>query len=131
MKKKTLISLLLSLSIFSSFAQINPEALKQWEDRKYSMFIHWGIYSDLGGVWNDKKITTGLSEQIQAHASIYSDTYATVAKTFDPIKWNADSIVSLAKRSGMKSIVFTSKHHDGFCMYGSKYTDFNIVKMTP
>lgn len=130
-KKLTLLSLFLGLASVFSFAQINSEALKEWEGRKYSMFIHWGIYSELGGVWKDKKITYGLSEQIQAHAGIYSDSYAAVAKTFDPMKWNADSIASLAKRSGMKSIVFTSKHHDGFCMYHSAYTDFNIVDATP
>ncbi|MDR2038452.1 MAG: alpha-L-fucosidase [Bacteroidales bacterium] len=115
----------------STFAQISPEALKQWEDRKYSMFIHWGIYAELGGMWDGKKVTRGLSEQIQAHAGIYSDTYAQVAKRFNPVKWNPDSVVLLAKRAGMHSIVITSKHHDGFCMFHSEYTDFNVVDATP
>ena len=53
-----------------------------------------------------------------------------MAKVFDPEKWNADSVVALAKAAGMKSIVFTSKHHDGFCMYHSKYTKYNDVDAT-
>jgi len=113
------------------FGQIPPEALRQWEGRKYSMFIHWGIYSELGGVWNDQQISRGLSEQIQAHAGIYSDTYAQTAKRFNPVKWNPDSIALLAKRAGMRSIVITSKHHDGFCMFHSKHTSFNVVDATP
>ena len=113
------------------FGQISPEALQQWESRKYSMFIHWGIYSELGGVWNDRQITYGLSEQIQAHAGIYSDMYARVAKRFNPVKWNPDSIALLAKRAGMRSIVMTSKHHDGFCMFHSKHTGFNVADATP
>ena len=113
------------------FGQISPEALRQWESRKYSMFIHWGIYSELGGVWNGQQISRGLSEQIQAHAGIYSDTYSRVAKRFNPVNWNPDSVALLAKRAGMRSIVITSKHHDGFCMFHSKHTDFNVVDATP
>ena len=111
--------------------QIDREALQQWESRKFSMFIHWGVYSELGGVWNGQPVSRGLSEQIQAHAGIYSDTYAQTAKRFNPVKWNPDSVALLAKRAGMKSIVFTTKHHDGFCMYHSKHTDFNVVDATP
>ena len=113
------------------YGQISPETLKQWEDRKYSMFIHWGIYSELGGVWNGQQISRGLSEQIQAHAGIYSDTYAQVAKRFNPQLWNPDSVVLLAKQAGVRSIVITSKHHDGFCMFHSAHTDFNVVDATP
>ena len=71
------------------------------------------------------------SEQIQSFAKIPKAEYEAVAKEFDPEKWNADSVVALAKAAGMKSIVFTSKHHDGFCMYHSKYTKYNIVDATP
>jgi alpha-L-fucosidase len=110
---------------------MSPEALQQWESRKYSMFIHWGIYSELGGVWNGERISRGYSEQIQAHAGIYSDLYARVAKRFNPVRWNPDSVVLLAKQAGMRSIVITSKHHDGFCMFHSAYTDYNVVDATP
>ena len=113
------------------FGQVSPEALRQWEGRKFSMFIHWGIYAELGGVWNNQQISRGLSEQIQAHAGIYSDTYAQVAKRFNPVKWNPDAVVLLAKKAGMRSIVFTSKHHDGSSMFHTKQSDFNVVDATP
>lgn len=110
-------------------AQIKPD--KEWLDSKFSMFIHFGLYSELGGVWNGRPVTSGYSEQIQSFAGIFSDWYAETADYFNPVQWNADSIVALAKEAGMRSIVFTSKHHDGFCMYHSRYTDFNIVDATP
>ncbi|MCX2452654.1 alpha-L-fucosidase [Pedobacter sp. PLR] len=130
-QKSGFLLLLLLLCSSVSFSQHDPKALKAWQDQKYSMFIHYGIYSVLGGVWEGKEISKGLSEQIQAHAGIYSDTYAGVAKRFNPKDWNADSIVSLAKKAGMRSIVITSKHHDGFCMFKTATTDFNVVDATP
>jgi alpha-L-fucosidase len=130
-QKATILFALLTLLKTLAFAQHDPKALKEWQDQKYSMFIHYGIYSVLGGVWEGKPVTKGLSEQIQAHAGIYSDTYADVAKRFNPKSWNADSIVSLAKKAGMRSIVITSKHHDGFCMFKTNTTDFNVVDATP
>ena len=127
-----ILSALLSLSPSSSLlAQPEPRAVEAWKENKFSMFIHFGIYSSLGGVWEGRPVTRGLSEQIQAHAGIYSDTYAHVADSFDPVRWDADSIALLAKAAGMRSIVITSKHHDGFCMFHSAYTDFNIVDATP
>ena len=126
-------SLLLVLVLLNSiaFGQHDPKALKDWQDQKYSMFIHFGVYSVLGGVWDGKPATRNVSEQIQAHAGIYSDEYARVAKRFNPDNWNPDSIVSLAKKAGMRSIVITSKHHDGFCLFKTNTTDFNIVDASP
>ncbi|HNX12989.1 MAG TPA: alpha-L-fucosidase [Paludibacteraceae bacterium] len=104
---------------------------QKWLDQKFSLFIHFGLYSQYGGVYDDKPVTRGYSEQIQSFAGIFSDWYADAAREFNPVNWNPDSIVALVKKAGMRSIVFTSKHHDGFCMYQSKYTDFNIVDATP
>lgn len=118
------------LSINVLVAQ-NSDKLALWHHNKYSMFIHFGVYSELGGVWNGKEITDGYSEQIQARAGIFPDYYDDVPNRFNPTKWDADSIVSLAKKAGMKTIVITTKHHDGFCMYKSAYTKFNIVDATP
>jgi alpha-L-fucosidase len=130
--KKLIVTLLLTSYALTSLAQIAPDALREWRNQKYSMFIHFGgIYSVLGGVWNDKPVPVGLSEQIQAHAGIYGDTYAKVARRFNPTRWNADSIAALAKRAGMRSIVITSKHHDGFCIFKTATTDFNVVEATP
>ena len=101
-----------------------------WFDNKYSMFIHFGLYSMPGGVWEGRQVPN-YSEQIQAHGGIYSDYYRDLTLQFNPERWNADSIVDLAKRNGMRSIVLTTKHHDGFCMYHSKQTPFNVVDATP
>ncbi len=122
--------LLFFLSIVAiSSAQIKPS--QQWLDQKFSMFIHFGLYSEYGGVYQGEPVKRGYSEQIQSFAGIFSDWYGATADKFNPTEWNPDSIVSLAKQAGMKSIVFTSKHHDGFCMYHSQFTDFNIVDATP
>jgi alpha-L-fucosidase len=132
MNQKSLILsfLLIVLHVFA-FGQHDPKALKEWQDQKYSMFIHFGVYSELGGVWQGKPAYRNVSEQIQAHAGIYTDEYEEVAKKFNPEKWNPDSVVALAKKAGMRSIVITSKHHDGFCMFKTNTTDFNIVDFTP
>ena len=103
----------------------------EWHDNKYSMFIHWGLYSELAGEWDGEPVTRGYSEQIQAHAGIYSDHYAQAAERFNPEHWNPDAIAELAKNAGMRSIVITTKHHDGFSMFQTAYSDFNIVDATP
>ncbi len=116
---------------FSLFVSAQQKPSQQWLNQKFSMFIHFGLYSVYGGVYDGKPVERGYSEQIQSFAGIFSDWYANTAKQFNPTKWNPDEIVQLAKDAGMRSIVFTSKHHDGFCMYHSQYTDFNIVDATP
>ena len=123
--------LLIFLSIFATISLAQKKPSQKWLDQKFSMFIHFGLYSEYGGVYQGKPVKQGYSEQIQSFAGIFSDWYAATADEFNPIKWNADSIVGLAKDAGMKSIVITSKHHDGFCMYHSQYTPFNIVDATP
>ena len=122
-----LVILLIGVQFALGQQKPNPD----WVNQKFSMFIHWGLYSELGGVWKGQPVRSGYSEQIQSFAKIPKAEYEAVAKEFDPEKWNADSVVALAKAAGMKSIVFTSKHHDGFCMYHSKYTKYNIVDATP
>jgi alpha-L-fucosidase len=132
MKKKICLSVLVFLSILNfALAQDKSSALKTWHNNKYSMFIHFGMYSELGGVWQGKPIDIGYSEQIQSQAGIMSDIYEDVSSRFNPSNWNADEIAALAKKAGMRSVVITSKHHDGFCMYKSAYTRFNVVDATP
>lgn len=101
-----------------------------WEDHKFSMFIHWGLYAIPAGVWNGQEIT-GYSEQIKGHAKIPTEDYRKLAAQFDPIHWDADAVALLAKQAGMKSIVLTAKHHDGFCLFDSEYTTFDVVDATP
>lgn len=127
MKLRLLLLLLVAVQLLP--AQQKPA--QKWLDQKFSLFIHFGLYSQYGGVYDGKPVTRGYSEQIQSFAGIFSDWYADAAREFNPVNWNPDSIVALAKKAGMRSIVFTSKHHDGFCMYHSNYTGFNIVDATP
>ena len=108
----------------------NNDIVSDWQDQKFSMFIHFGIYSIPGGIWDGNKIT-GYSEQIKGHAKIPTEEYRKLAHEFNPTLWNSDSIALLAKEAGMKSIVITAKHHDGFCMFDTKYSRFDIVDATP
>lgn len=144
MNIKTLLKLLIIGSIFLSITSCNinnskseqsenitpHDALKRWENNKFSMFIHWGLYSIPAGVWEDQQIN-GYSEQIKGHAKISTAAYRKLATQFNPTHWNADSVALLAVKAGMKSIVITAKHHDGFCMFDSKYTTFDVVDATP
>ncbi|NYF79806.1 alpha-L-fucosidase [Granulicella arctica] len=101
-----------------------------WRDARFGMFIHWGLYSIPAGTWNGKPID-GVGEWIMNTASIPVADYKALAKQFNPTAFNAHDIVALAKSSGMKYIVITAKHHDGFAMFDSKAAPFNIVDGTP
>lgn len=107
------------------------ERMKQWETLNYGMFIHWGLYSEIAGVWNDEPVTKGYSEQIQMWANISEEEYLDVAKRFTAEQFDADEICLLAKKAGMKYVLMTTKHHDGFCMFDTKTTNYNIVEQTP
>ena len=129
--KKLFTILMAALLCIGASAQIAQDAYKKWHQNKYSMFIHFGLYSVYGGVYNGKPVTFGYSEQIQSFAGIFSDWYGDTALEFDPVKFNADEIVALAKEAGMRSIVITTKHHDGFCMFRTATTPYNSVDATP
>lgn len=130
MKKIALILTSIILTTASVGAQTpSVSSFERWSSDKYSMFIHFGLYSHLGGVWDGEPVRSGYSEQIQSFAGIFSDWYAATADEFNPENFNADEIVILAKNAGMRSVVFTSKHHDGFCMFDTQTTGYNSVAM--
>ena len=130
MKRSALILISIFLTIASLGAQTpSVSSFDRWSSDKYSMFIHFGLYSHLGGVWEGEPVRRGYSEQIQSFAGIFSDWYAETADEFRPVNFNADEIAQLAKDAGMRSIVFTSKHHDGFCMFDTETTRYNSVDM--
>ncbi|MCD6394329.1 MAG: alpha-L-fucosidase [Planctomycetes bacterium] len=103
-----------------------------FEEGNYAMFIHWGLYSHIGNLYKGKSYY-GIGEWIMNRnmAGIPVDEYKALAKEFNPVKFDADEIAKLAKDAGMKYIVITAKHHDGFAMYHSKVNKLNIVDATP
>ena len=103
--------------------------MKWWREARFGMFIHWGIYSVPAGVYNGTNIG-GLGEWIMNRGKIPSAEYRKYADQFNPTKFNADDFVKVAKDAGMKYMVITSKHHDGFAMFKSA-DPFNIVDATP
>ncbi|MCL1786698.1 MAG: alpha-L-fucosidase [Defluviitaleaceae bacterium] len=97
---------------------------------KYGMMCHWGLYSLLGGEWNGK-IVNDYAEWIQAFFAIPNSQYHQLAGVFNPIFFNPDEWMRIAKDCGMTYFVVTSKHHDGFAMFHSKADKFNVVDATP
>lgn len=104
-------------------AQEHDARMQWWRDARFGLFIHWGLYSIPAGEW---KGNTNHAEWIRTTAQIPLDEYGKFVSQFNPVKFNADDWVGLAKAAGMKYIVITSKHHDGFCLFDSKYTDFDV-----
>ncbi len=104
---------------------------REWfKQAKYGMMVHWGLYSLTAGEWKGRRMAE-IGEWIQAYMRIPNAEYHALAKAFDPILFNADEWVELAMESGMKYLVVTSKHHDGFALFDSRASDYNIVKATP
>src|SRR5580765_6912237 len=104
--------------------------LEWFREAKYGLFIHWGLYAIPAGEWKGQR-SLGLGEWIMFRSRIPVREYETLASRFNPVKYNADQWVTLAKDAGMKYIVITSKHHDGFAMFKSQASLFNIVDATP
>lgn len=116
-----------------SAAQETPERaarMKWFREAKFGLFIHWGLYAIPAGEWKGQPIA-GIGEWIMNRAKIPVKDYEQLAAQFNPVKFNADEWVQLAVDAGMKYLVITSKHHDGFAMYASKASAYNIVDATP
>lgn len=104
--------------------------LDWWRDAKFGLFIHWGLYAIPAGRWHDQPVE-GIGEWIMHRARIPVAEYEQLAAQFNPTAFNADAWVRLAKEAGQKYMVITAKHHDGFCMYHTRLTPYNIVEATP
>lgn len=150
-RKQLFIAVLVGIAIFSNLLQntsiqaqklnstsksalseeeIKERRLKWFREARFGMFIHWGLYAVPEGQWKGKLIP-GLGEWIMNRAKIPAGEYEQLAGQFNPVKFNAEEVVRLAKNAGMKYIVITSKHHDGFAMYHSKVSKYNIYDATP
>ncbi|MDD4191393.1 MAG: alpha-L-fucosidase [Mangrovibacterium sp.] len=135
--KNHLVLLLLILSTNAGFSQDKknylqePETefaqrLKWFNESKYGMFIHFGLYSQLGGIYEGDD-SGRYAEWIQSNAQIPREEYIQLINTWNPKGFNADKIAKLAKKAGMKYLVITTKHHEGFCLWDSEFTNYDIA----
>lgn len=113
------------------------QALRWFKDARFGMFIHWGLYSQAGGIWQDTRIENSpypgprVAEWLMSTFRIPRAEYQQLANTFKPNKSFAENFAQLAKDAGMKYVVITSKHHDGFALYDSAVSEYDIVDATP
>ncbi|CQB87890.1 Alpha-L-fucosidase [Chlamydia trachomatis] len=117
----------LLLTLTTLIALTASAQTSDWYGDKYSLFIHYGLYSIPGGIFQGEPVRRGYSEQILTFGIGFSDWYEAYAQEFDATKFDARAIVALAQKSGMRSVVMTSKHHDGFCLFDTKTTDYNVM----
>lgn len=108
----------------------HDERIEWWRDARFGMFIHWGLYSLPAGEWKGK-LVKGYSEHLMRKEKISRAEYLDLAHEFNPLKFNAEEWILEAKKSGMRYFIITAKHHDGFAMYNSAVSDFNVLKQTP
>lgn len=137
MKKYLLVIILVLSSMSYTYAQnvandnmtsVNNPKMEWWKNAKFGMFIHWGVYSVPAGTWEGK---TSYGEWFMNETKMSRAQYSAFANEFNPTKFNAEEWVQLAKAAGQKYIVITSKHHDGFAMFKSNASKYNIYDATP
>ena len=125
------LALAFSLHPGASAAPEDQDARMAWfREAKFGLFIHWGLYSIPAGEWQGKPVP-GIGEWIMNRAAIPVAEYEKLAGRFNPVNFNADEWVQLARDAGTRYLVITAKHHDGFAMFHSKVSRFNIVDATP
>ena len=122
-------------SVFADARTDSPAlaAAKKWfREAQYGMMVHWGLYALMGGEWKGRRMDNRyLGEWAQQYFRIPNAEYAKLAQAFNPVCFDADEWVKIAADAGMKYLVFTSKHHDGFAMFRSKVSKYNVVDATP
>ena len=117
---------LLTAAVFAYSQPSVPDSkLDWWRDSRFGMFIHWGLYAVPAGTWKDKG--TGHAEWIRTTAQIPLEEYDEFVPEFNPVNFDADAWCAMANDAGMGYVVITTKHHDGFCLFDSEYTDFDIM----
>jgi alpha-L-fucosidase len=106
------------------------ERMEWWREARFGMFIHWGVYAVPAGTYDGKQID-GIGEWIMLRGQIPVKEYKAYAKEFNPVKYDPEAWAKLAKKAGMRYMVITSKHHDGFALFPSQVTDWDVVDATP
>ena len=140
-RKSGLVEVVTLLLLAALVATVSPTAAAQvageseadrdarmgwWREARFGMFIHWGLYSIPAGEWHGKPVED-IGEWIMFYGQIPVAEYEPLAQQFNPVAFDADAWVRLAKRAGMKYIVITSKHHEGFCLFDSALTDYTVM----
>jgi alpha-L-fucosidase len=123
--------LLLTQSVTAQEKLSKDERMEWWREARFGMFIHWGIYSQFAGVYKDHEQLIGGAEWIMNRSKIPVFEYQEMAKKFNPTNYDPDAWVKMAKDAGMKYIVITAKHHDGFALFETKASKWNVVDATP
>ncbi|WP_316837292.1 alpha-L-fucosidase [Pedobacter nutrimenti] len=130
MNKKLIFVVLLYFTVFNTIKTYSQsDKMQWWQEAKFGLFLHWGLYSVTAGEWKGHPAIG--NEHLMFGEKIPLKEYSKIAEAFNPTSFNADFWVKSAKDAGMKYIVITAKHHDGFAMFNSPSDDYNIVKTTP
>ena len=134
--KKHLLTLLFALAFVPAFSQTeqDPETdpiilnrISEWQDLKFGFMMHWGMYSQWGVVESWSICNEPWINRNGANYVDYKHDYQNLNTTFNPMKFNPQEWAALAKEAGMKYVVFTTKHHDGFCMFDTKETTYSVT----
>lgn len=134
MKKMSCLLLLCVFSVSAVHSQqvlSKDDRMKWWREARFGMFIHFGVYAQLAGEYKGYQQARGGAEWIMNRMKVPVAEYKAIAKQFNPVKLDADEWVKMAKDAGMKYIVITAKHHDGFALFNSKASDWDITDATP
>ena len=107
------------------------ERMQWWREARFGLFIHWGLYAQLAGAYNGEPLKHDGAEWIMNFMKIPVANYQLMAKQFNPVNYNPDEWVRMAKEAGMKYIVITAKHHEGFALFKTSASKWNIVDATP
>jgi alpha-L-fucosidase len=133
MKKLILFAIIITCISESMLAQqlSKDERMKWWREARFGMFIHWGVYAQMAGVYKGHEQARGGAEWIMNRMKVPVAEYKAIARQFNPTKYDPDAWVRMAKEAGMKYLIITAKHHDGFALFDSQASDWDVVDATP
>lgn len=131
--RSILLVAIFTMATIYTYAQKNTNERAQWfTDARYGMFIHWGVYSGAEGIWKGEKLrnNNNYAEWIYYRNRIAREEYTTLLNRFDWEKIDPEEWVLLAKKAGMKYVTLTAKHHDGFALWDSQVSDYDVAEFT-